>query len=749
MTRATPAPTARSVCRPPARPRLAAAILGVAAALTTAPASSAAQYVVAGAGGDFTTIQAALDAAVAGDTILVRERATPYAEKIVFPRSGDATAGHIILQRFPGENPVLDGSGVPGSNMVLIEDRSWVKLVGFEIRNNLGVNDGSGVRILGAGTHIEIRDNRIHDIRGQHAMGITVYATSPTEPIADLVIDGNEIYDCEPYQSEALTLNGNVTDFAVTNNVVRDVNNIGIDFIGGETDINPDPTKVARNGVCRGNRVTRAREAGGGYAAGIYVDGGRDLVIENNLVTGCDVGMEIGAENRGIVVSGVVVRNNLLYANEKAGLAFGGYASSRGRVRGARFLNNTLYQNDTLGVGFGELWIQYAEDNEVRNNLVFAGAGNVLLASDAGNVNNTLDHNLWYAAAGAAAACFSWNGASHTGFAAYRAATGQDGASLFADPLLVAPAAADFHLSAASPARNAGDPAFIADPVEVDLDGGPRVNGPRVDIGADEGTTCGDGAVDPGEACDDGDLENGDGCDANCTPTGCGNRVVTAGEQCDDGNLAAGDCCSPACQHEPAGAPCDDADPCTQADGCSLGACAGIGEPRAACRAPATSTVLLGDRPGAARDTFDWKWVEGDATVTGDFGDPAGGATRYALCVYDQPGGAWRVRLRATARSAGTCGGRPCWKALGADGFRYTDREQTPGGLRSLVLRARETAAARLTVKVKGAGLPGPPLAQEPAVAVQLTHSGGACWGVAYPAPAARNDVEQFRDKLE
>ncbi len=104
----------------------------------------------------------------------------------------------------------------------MIAGRSWIEVVGLELRNNLGVNDGSGVRVLGAGSHIELRQNRIHDIRGKNAMGITVFATAPT-PVSDLVIDGNEIYDCDPAPSETLTLNGNVDGFAVTNNIVHDV----------------------------------------------------------------------------------------------------------------------------------------------------------------------------------------------------------------------------------------------------------------------------------------------------------------------------------------------------------------------------------------------------------------------------------------------------------------------------------------------------------------------------------------------
>ena len=473
--------------------------------LLVAHGAAATTFVVAESGGDFTAIQPALDAAMPGDTVHVRAKATPYFEKLVFPRSGAAGAW-ITLDAWPGDQPVIDGTGVAGDHLILLESRSWVRIVGLELRNDLGLDDGSGIRVEGSGSHVELRQNRIHDIRGRNAMGITVFATEPTA-ISDLVIDGNEVYDCDPAPSEALTLNGNVDGFTVTNNVVRDVNNIGIDAIGGERDIQPDQNLVARNGVMRGNQVIRARSSyGGGFAGGIYIDGGRAIVVENNLVTESDLGLEVGSENAGVVASAVTVRNNLLIANEKAGLVFGGYAASVGRVRDSRFTGNTCYHNDTLGAGFGELWIQYAENNVVENNLFYATAQNLLLQSDAGNTGNTIDYNLWFADAGAAAARFVWNGTEYAGFAAYRAATGQDAHSLFADPGLANPGGGDFHLSGSSPAIDAGDPAFVADPGETDLDGGARVLGPRVDIGADEASRCGNGIIEVPEQCDDGNL---------------------------------------------------------------------------------------------------------------------------------------------------------------------------------------------------------------------------------------------------
>jgi cysteine-rich repeat protein len=716
-------------------------------ALLAVRGACAATYVVAPSGGDFTTIQAALDAAAAGDTIQVREAATPYFEKLVVPTSGDAVLGFLTLEAYPGEHPILDGTGVPGESMILIEDESWVRIVGLEIRNDFGVTDGSGIRVLGAGAHVELRQNDIHDIRGRNAMGITVYGTEPTS-ISDLVVDGNTIHDCEPAPSESLTLNGNVEQFTVTNNVVRDVNNIGIDMIGGEKDLQPDTTKVARNGVCRGNRVERARSSyGGGFAGGIYVDGGRDIVVERNVVTESDIGLEIGAENAGIAVTGVSVRDNVLYANDKAGLAFGGFASSVGRVRDCRFTNNTVAGNDTLGSGFAQLWIQFAEDNLVENNVFVATDANRVVDSDAGNTGNLLDYNLWWTPSGAPPT-FVWNGTEYATFADYRAATGDDPHSLVADPLFADAAAGDFHVGASSPAVNAGDPAFVPDAGETDLDGAPRVSGPRVDIGVDE-ITCGDGVQNPGEECDDGNTTSGDGCDANCTVTRCGNGIVTAGEACDDGNLADGDCCDHTCHFEVAGTTCDDGNPCTTSDRCDgAGACAGDGAPRAGCHDAGSAGVLLKSGMPATKDRLLWKWTRGD-TPLADLGDPVAGGTRYDLCVYDTTAGVSRLATRAEVPPGGVCHRRPCWKALSGVGFRYSDRDLASAGLQTITLRAGADGRASIRLKGKGDHLPIPPLplAQTPRVTVQLWSSTGACWESTHDAPALRNDGTQFRDQ--
>lgn len=443
--------------------------------------------------GQYTSIQLALNDAVAGDTVLVKQDSIPYFEKINFINSGDSLNGYISLMAYPGDHPILDGTGVannPASytdDIIYISNKNYIRVSGFILRN-VNTNEGSGIRVYGYGSHIELTNNEIYNILGGAedggAMGITIYGSNDSKPISNIIIDNNFIHDCQPAWSEALTLNGNIENFQVTHNTVQDVNNIGIDFIGGETWLS---NRVARNGLCAWNKVYRANSSyGDGYAAGIYVDGGKNILVENNIVSGSDIGMEIGAENQGIVTSGITVRDNLLYKNEKAGLAFGGYASNTGRVNHCQFYSNTLFENDVLKRGNGELWIQYADSNIVEDNIFCANSQNIVLSSWQGNENNSLDYNLWYSPSNS---IFTWNGKDLYGLSNYRSYTGQGTNSLSSNPNFINTDSSDFNLSSTSPAINSGNPNYQISSGELDLSGNSRVNEKVIDLGAFEFST--------------------------------------------------------------------------------------------------------------------------------------------------------------------------------------------------------------------------------------------------------------------
>jgi len=251
------------------------------------------------------TVQKAADTAGPGTTVYVREGV--YNEQVTINVSGTEAGGHIIFRNYEGETPVLNGEGFTEGTAFLIEDQSRIILQGFEILNYQTVTPNAvpmGIHVRGASHHIEIRDNRVHDIRtnapadgeqmGADAHGIAVYGTS-AESVHHIVIHGNELYDLTLGSSEALVLNGNVETFTVSNNVIRDCDNIGIDLIGFEG-VSPDPSSdQVRNGIVVGNTVYNISSFGNpAYgeeysAGGIYADGAGDIIVERNTVYFADI----------------------------------------------------------------------------------------------------------------------------------------------------------------------------------------------------------------------------------------------------------------------------------------------------------------------------------------------------------------------------------------------------------------------------------------------------------------------------
>ena len=497
-------------------PRIAVCLLSLLAAATNI---SAANYYVAASGDDtspgseerpWRSIQKAANVLTPGDTVYVR--AGIYSRATINV-SGSEAGGLVRFLNYPGEKPIIDGTGTTpvgeDAALLLLRNRSHVTIRGFELRNHKTSNrllTPAGVFLAGACSRIEIRDCDIHNIwntggdpaRPGNAFGIAVYGTSKT-PMQNIVIDGNRVHDLKTGSSESVVLNGNVTNFRVTNNQVHDNNNIGIDFIGFEG-VCPDPAQdQARDGVCRGNTVWNIGNAGnqayppGAYGAtGIYCDGAARVVVERNIVHRADIGVELASERPGAVTSEITLRNNFIYSNRQTGLYLGGYARrGTGGTDRCTVTGNTFFKNDTLRWQIGEAQLRFRTSNCVlRGNIFHSGSRKWLVTmpvSAAHNVNNRLDHNLYYSSAGRHAALWSWNNQKQIGFDSWRSASGQDSSAVFADPRFMSSTAPlDLHLQPESPAIDRGDPAFVPAASEKDIDGENRVKGGRVNIGADE-----------------------------------------------------------------------------------------------------------------------------------------------------------------------------------------------------------------------------------------------------------------------
>src|ERR1019366_7330314 len=186
------------------------------------------------------TVQHAADTVRAGSTVNVRGGV--YEELVTIKASGNATDGYITFRSYPGETAVLDAEHFTPSArqaVLTIHNQSYVRIEGFEIRNFRTAEhrlSPLGISIIGSGSHIELLKNNVHHIEqtfpgrdapgsGGNGFGIAVYGTDAKTPITDLIIDGNEVHHLKTGSRESLVVNGNVTNFRITHNVVHDNNN--------------------------------------------------------------------------------------------------------------------------------------------------------------------------------------------------------------------------------------------------------------------------------------------------------------------------------------------------------------------------------------------------------------------------------------------------------------------------------------------------------------------------------------------
>lgn len=254
----------------------------------------------------------------------------------------------------------------------------------------------------------------------------------------------------------------------------------------------------------------------------------------------------------------------------------------------------------------------------------------------------------------------------------------------------------------------------------------------------------------------------------------CGNSVLDAGpsyaEECDEGpsNGAPASCCAADCTFKPNGSSCDDSNACTLSDVCTAGACGSatvqvcplcqtctpmggcqIG-PRSACKLstlPLKSQLQFKDKTPDTGDQVVFKWNKGQATQTADFGDPLT-VDDYALCVFDAMGAL--VLQPVTAPAGGTCGTKPCWKALGIKGFRYKDSLRTPDGTDKVLLKAGLEGKAKTQFKGKGPDIPAFTLPLPLPLTAQLQSENGQCWQASFStAGVSKNDSVQFKAKSD
>ncbi|WP_205752826.1 right-handed parallel beta-helix repeat-containing protein [Cryptosporangium phraense] len=279
--------------------------------------------------GQYRTIQAAVDAAEAGDT--VRIEGGTYHEAVDVTKSGRAGA-YLTIAAKDGEKVVLDGEGtLPDTSgedrrgLLTFDKQQYVKISGISVtrskRHGIYAGHSSHVVIddaevsysqdggilLGDGTDYTLTGNRVHH--------------------NNAAADGGDIGAAA---NEGLTLY-RARNFRIAGNVVHENYEEGIDVKNSTSD-----GTIEYNSVYANN------------GPNIYVDGANDIQVFSNDVydakgptkSGIGLAVESGGSARNVQIF-----NNLLHGNPGGGVDFwiGAYSD-------VQIYNNTIYQNGRAAI---------------------------------------------------------------------------------------------------------------------------------------------------------------------------------------------------------------------------------------------------------------------------------------------------------------------------------------------------------------------------------------------------------------
>jgi hypothetical protein len=225
------------------------------------------------------------------------------------------------------------------------------------------------------------------------------------------------------------------------------------------------------------------------HGHGIYCQYRHSIVTNNVCYDNEAYGMQIYTGYDLGMVDSCEISNNVCYGNGMGGI----YVTGNGN----HIHDNICCDNGTLTPNLGITLVR-GIGNEVSNNVLVNNSayGFASWTADSNLVRNNisdglilyalgvvLDYNCFTSSGPTGGYMFQWPAGGHGSFAEYKAALGQDAHSIAAAPLFVDTAARNFHLQAASPCIDAGDPATTPG---FDMDGIPTPQGSAVDMGAYE-----------------------------------------------------------------------------------------------------------------------------------------------------------------------------------------------------------------------------------------------------------------------
>ena len=244
-----------------------------------------------------------------------------------------------------GGRPVLSGNRQRAVGLWLKES-AYVEIEGIEVRDYTDI----GIAIV-LSDNIEMRDLVLHDngfrstIPWVDGEGYGVHLDESSR----LVFERSEVYRNGPNPRTPTSLGTGINGFAITDSVIR--NNRSYDNNGGGILVEDSVRVLVESNDIFSNDLDVS--ADGWWDGGIWVDGGRDITVRNNVFSGnLGPGIEISDENLQRP-TGYVLENNRSNGNY-----FGIYIWNFGSTDFPPDRVLRLVGNDFSGNSRRDVWIQ-------------------------------------------------------------------------------------------------------------------------------------------------------------------------------------------------------------------------------------------------------------------------------------------------------------------------------------------------------------------------------------------------------
>jgi len=291
-------------------------------------------YVGGSGGGNYTTIQEAIDDATGGDTVFVYDNSSPYQENIRINKQISVI----------GENRDTTAiNGISGQDHAVRISSKNVELNGFTIVGAAG--DQDGITVYPLMEEVTITNNIVKD----SSYGIFLQASSTRITITGNIISNNEFEGILLQESDRNIISGNT---------VNDNGDFGIAI-----------EKISNQNEILDNIVEN-------NFAGILIAGGSS----QNTISGNQI---LNNDREGIKIDGVITQTNEIFENNitgnNAGMKVGGSKNS--------ISSNNFKQNNMEG-----LFLTMSNENIIEmNNFI----DNRVNARFIFSFRNTWDSNYW------------------------------------------------------------------------------------------------------------------------------------------------------------------------------------------------------------------------------------------------------------------------------------------------------------------------------------------------------------------